>query len=309
MSTLLALLVACASPPAEEEVLDARLSAEDVPAAAADQLLWWGPDVEIQPYSDETWCLFGTWDQPDAALTAVDMWQSEYGHHIVLMGTTVSELDFPDGAVANCTDPDDAAMTSLEPLINPRSLNGEIYAETDLPEGMAFKLREGQRWVLQSHVINPYDTPMRAQDAVLLSFMPMEEVTTWTSMLAVNNESFSIPSMETASSTLTCELDQDYSMLFVLGHMHEWGDAIQFTHIRGEERTLLYDVPVWDPVMRDAPPIVGFGDAPLQLLAGDKLELTCTWTNDEDHALEFPYEMCTGVGMVYPALTPEICSR
>mgnify|MGYP003408685625 CR=1 FL=1 len=69
------------------------------------------------------YCLFGTYTGDDVGIHAFDTYQGETGHHIVLMGTTSSELDYPDGAVIDCTATDSLPMADLEPLILPTGGN------------------------------------------------------------------------------------------------------------------------------------------------------------------------------------------
>ena len=161
---LFALTLACSvagddSAAAGVDAVDARLEeGTDYPAPGADDVLWYTPELVIQPGEDILYCLFGTYTGDDIGIHAFDTYQSEIGHHIVLLGTSASELDFADGEVIDCTATNSLPMADLEPLILPTG--GSVgVGGTTLPDGYAVKLRHGQRWVIQGHWLNTTTTP------------------------------------------------------------------------------------------------------------------------------------------------------
>ena len=311
---LLALLAAC-SPVGvndekksdESDAVDLRLTEADVPALESHQEIWWGPDVEIEPYSDKMFCLFGTYEGDDVGLARIQFWQNAFGHHLQLFGTTTNVLDVADGEVVDCTDGNEA-MTSMEPLLIADSFNGHLLPEMQIPDGMAYKLRNGQRWVLQAHYVNTGGDTIRAMDPAVLDFMPVEDVETWVAPLVINHGDFEIPAQSEASSSYACNYDQDYNLLYLLGHMHEWGKNMSITVENGGNVDTVYEVDEWDVLFRDDPPVNGYADAPFVLSAGSTMQVDCTWNNDTDEPLGFPNEMCVAVAMAYPALTDTICS-
>lgn len=309
--TLLALL-ACAGTdvPAESTPapLDLRLVDGDYPETGDDAFEWWGPEVTVQPGEDVMWCLFGTYTGPDVGIHTFDIYQNAFGHHLQLMGTTASDLDYPDGTVMDCTATGSLPMADLEPLALPTGGNiGEI--ELALPEGMAVKLDEGQRWVIQAHYLNTSTDAFLAEDVAIVGTLAEDAVTTWAAPLVMNRQAFEVPPAEEASVTFDCAFEQDYTVLYMLGHMHEWGTAYKVEQLDDQgAASTVYEVPEWSAEYRDSPPVSSYADGEWVLPAGTPLRTTCSWFNDTDETLVFPHEMCATVGVVYPALTPDICS-
>lgn len=308
---LVTLLVGCASDPDDtasgDETVDMRLDPEAY-SVPADGERWLGPDVVIAPGTEKQYCLFGTWTGEDVGLYAYASHQAALGHHLVLLGTTASTRDYPDGALVDCTDTS-SIMTSFSPLITPEPVAQGETAIT-LPEGFAVKLREGQRWIVQAHYVNTTTTPVRVQDVLTLAWRPVGEVTTWAAALALNNESFRLAPQQETTSSVDCTFPQDLQVLYLTGHMHEHGRRFDFS--AGADASMLSPVVQmsdWKLEYRDNPPVTRFQPGELTLAANSLLRTTCTWFNDTDEALTFPAEMCTTAGMVYPALTTQICSQ
>jgi len=287
---------------------DMRLSEADLPALEPNQEIWWGPEVVVEPYSEVMHCLFGTYTGEDIGLASLQFWQGAYGHHLQLFGTSTNPLDIADGEVIDCTDSANESMTSLEPLLIADSFNGEVFEEMVIPDGMAYKLREGQRWVLQAHYVNTSDQRILVRDPAVLNFIEVDEVETWVAPLVINHGDFSIPAGEELTSSFECTYEEDYQLLYLLGHMHEWGTSMKLELTLDEQTETIYEIEEWDPVYRDDPPVNGYADDPFELKAGSSLKVTCTWENTLSETLGFPNEMCVGVTMAYPALTDSVCS-
>jgi hypothetical protein len=306
---LLALALFACSPdvPVEEDTtVDQRLDAADYPLEG-DGLTFVGPDLVIEPGVEKQYCMFGTYTGVDVGVRAYASHQSSIGHHFILMGTTAPASAYPDGTVVDCTDPTDL-MTSFDPLIVPEPVaQGETAIE--LPEGIAVKLRQDQRWILQAHYVNTLPDPVRVQDVATVGFVPEDEVTTWAAAFALNNESFSLPPQQETTLSFDCSFDADLDVLYLTGHMHEWGQAFRMEAGTGTDGlSEVLTIPEWEREYRDSPPLYRFEPGALRFAAGDTLRTTCTWFNDSDESLAFPKEMCTTAGMVYPSLTPIICS-
>lgn len=117
-----------------------------------------------------------------------------------------------------------------------------------------------------------------------------------------------VPPDEEHSLSFECAFEDDMKILFLGGHMHEYGTRFSLDHIKGDgSEELLYDIPEWDPYMRDAPPFDRYLEDPLAVAAGDRWRTNCTWFNTEDHELGFPSEMCVTFGMAYPARVAITC--
>lgn len=311
MITSLLLLAACGgsedsgSAPA---AVDLRLTEADLPELAENQMIWWGPDTVVEPYQDVMSCVYGTYEGEDVGLTDFAVYQAAFGHHLQLMGTTLSPVDAADGEVLDCTSTNSLPMSDLEPLMLPTSTNYSTV-DFDLPDGMAVKLDHGQRYVLQSHWINTSDEPVRLQDAAIFTTTPVDAVEQWAAPLIANRTEFELPPHQSTELAFDCTYDQDYRVLALLGHMHEHGSAFATDVVDLEGNVeRVYEIPEWDASYRDAPPQNWYADGEMVLRAGETLRTTCAWYNDTDAPLTFPGEMCVTVTVVYPSLTPVICS-
>ena len=313
---ILSLLVACATPPESSDspsetvdAVDVRILEGDWEPLSDQDLVFQGADVVIDPYADKMWCLVGTYTGPDVGLYRMKTFQGNFGHHFQTMGLSAGEDLYPDGELIDCSATGALPMVDLDPLMLPTEGNRGDQVNP-LPEGMAYKLRSGQRYVLQSHYVNTTDTPIRVQDLVVNATMPVEEVEVWTAPLAANGEQFLVPPGEEASYDFDCTFDQDYSFVYILGHMHEWGTKLSVDVTVDGIRETIHDVPEWDPSYRDAAPVTRFSESqPFTLKAGSTLTTHCAWYNDTAEDLGFPHEMCVTVGMVYPAMVADVCNK
>jgi len=313
----LLLLLACGTPDDDTSgttatgATDVRLDAQDLGDVPEGAELWYGPEVVIEPGQDAMWCLVGTYTGEDRGIREYVVYQNEFGHHLQLMGTTLSELDYPDGSTFDCTKSEDLPMAEMEPLILQTGSNNSDIAFT-LPEGMAVKLDEGQRWVMQAHYINYGTEPILARDIAYLETVPLEAVETWAAPMVENHQQFTLPPHEASSSSHDCVVDtpddQPVYLLYLLGHMHEWGTSFKTEFIRDGSVELAYEVPVWDAAYRDTPPTNAYAEGEVMLSEGDVIRTSCSWYNDTDTELGFPNEMCASVSVAYPSLTPIICS-
>lgn len=305
---MLIALFACSEAPSEAAApTDMRLQPGDYPAAGDGAFEWWGPEVTVEPGQDAMWCLVGTYSGDDVGIHTFDIYQNEFGHHLQLMGLTASELDYPDGTLLDCSQTGSLPMADLEPLALPTGGNiGDL--QLSLPEGMAVKLDDGQRWVMQAHYVNTGTEAFTAKDVAIVGTMPEDTVETWAAPMVMNRQTFEVPPGEEASVTFDCTFEQDYTVLYLLGHMHEWGSAYKVEQVDEGVASTVYEVPEWSAEYRDSPPVNTYEDGEWVLPAGTPMRTTCTWFNDTDEALSFPHEMCATVGVVYPATVPDICS-
>lgn len=316
--TLLLVLaaVACAKDPVDlttdsptVDAVDVRVTDADVGALGPDQLLWTGAEQVVQPGEDVMFCVFGTYTGPDVGLHDVHTYQGAHGHHFQLMGTTTPSFDAPDGTVVDCTSGSTGFdMASLEPIgvTNGGEVDGvEIGVSMPLPDGMAVELQSGQRYVLQSHYLNTTADPIRVQDKVVLTTLATDEVETWAAPVIFNRDDFEIPAHGTLETSFSCTAEADWNVLYMLGHMHEWGTSFSVRNV--DEDALVYDVPAWDPVYRDAPMINDYTRDTMTMSAGSTYETSCAWSNETDAPIAFPHEMCVTVSFVYPQKTTVIC--
>lgn len=287
---------------AADSTIDARLDPADVVPELTGGEFWQGPDVLIEPLAEVQYCAFGTYTGPDIGIHSFQSFQASVGHHLILLGTNASTVDYPDGAVVDCTKTNQM-MTTFEPLINAEP-TGAGSSFIELPEGMAVKLKNGQRWVVQAHYLNTTENRYRVQDVMDIGFMPLEDVTTPAAAFALTRTDLSLPAGEATHLDFDCAFPTDYTVLYLTGHMHEFGKVFSFAK-DGEE---VYTIDAWETSFRDQPPLKKFADGEFTFPANSVLNTSCDWFNDSDEALEFPAEMCATYGMLYPSLTPVVCS-
>ena len=305
----LALILGACTKPADDDVVDLRRA---FPEAPDDALVWEGPDYVIPAYTEKQWCWVDTYEGPTVGLHAQYSYQSQYGHHFVLAKTTALPSQLADGEVFDCTMPEDLAMTDLEPLMVGGTLAEgelEVSGELVLPDGMASKLESGTRLILQSHYVNVTPDDILVNDAIHFEVLEPDAVETWAAPYIHVQIDHPIPPQSEHTLEFECTWEEDVSLLFVGGHMHEWGTRFEtrMTTLDGEETTI-YAVEEWDPLMRDAPPYNEYGPGEFTVHRGDRFTTSCTWYNDTDDVLDFPTEMCVTFGMAYPSEVPIMCN-
>jgi hypothetical protein len=266
------------------------------------------PDYIIPAFSERAFCWFLSYTGEDVGISHQGTYQSDNGHHVVLMKTLADEDDFPDDSVFDCTDRATLPMTEMEPLIFGRGIDdGDGTSTIDLPEGMAASLRADTRLVVQSHYVNPTPEDILVRDAINLGLMPADEVQTWAAPFAHTAIEFSIAAGERGTVRFDCTWNQDATVLFLGGHMHERGAAFSLDWTHGETTESLYTVDPWLPEFRDGPPVNEYPGG-MSVAEGDVFTTSCTFDNTTDHDLEFPEEMCVTFGLAYESRVPLICA-
>ncbi len=290
------------------EVEDLRR--DDFPLPPEGGMQWITPDYVIPAFSEQMMCWVTTWEGETTGISGLYTYQSPLGHHVVVNLTNADPTALPDGSTFDCTKTEDLPMTELEPLMVGGVIGG---AENNnegavvLPEGMATRLASGSRLILQSHYVNATANDILVRDVVNVAFVPESEVDIWAAAFVHVQTDLAIPEGP-SSIDFKCTWEQDATLLFLGGHMHEWGASFstKYTPIGGEE-TVIYDIPAWDPLYRDAPPVNDYQAAPWVVFTGDSFTTHCAWDNDTGGVLEFPAEMCVTFGMFYPSQIPVVC--
>jgi hypothetical protein len=273
-----------------------------------DAVVFRSTPLVIEPYSETQYCLYLTWTGETSGITKQVTYQTDFGHHFVIASTSASEREFPDGTVIDCTEADASGMEDFEPF-----LVGGTLADANhrgllvLPDGMASRIREGQRLILQSHYVNTSADTIVVQDELQLEMIAEDAVEVWTAPWVHTEVDLDIqPGV--SSIDVTCTWEGDYTMLFLGGHMHEWGKQYAVTFDDGVDAPeTIYAIDDWEPDMRDAPLYTEYEPGELVVKEGDIFTTTCTWDNDTGGSLGFPQEMCATFGMAYPARAAIIC--
>lgn len=320
--------VACASEEAEEspspevtptpapEVVDLRMP---VPPAPENGLQFLTPDLIIPAGEDKQFCFVTTYNGPDVAINKAKHYQSEGGHHVVLLGTALSQEAYPDGTVFDCTAAN--SMADAEPIYIGGDDLEQSYGEDayflEYPSAeMATKLSSGTRIFVQAHYINTRSKATLVRDVVNLELVPMDSVKEWVSPVAHTSVEFSIPPTSEHEVKVECTWEDELPtrLLYLGGHLHEWGKYFYVDYIPAgsTEAERIYAVDEWLAEYRDRPIVNRYGayyDAEdFVVQQGDRFITTCGWYNDTDRALAFPNEMCVTFGSYYSAKTPWICA-
>jgi hypothetical protein len=309
----LPLLLVLGCPPVGEDAEDAPVDIRrDFPTPADGALVIASPDYTIPAGSERQMCTVTTYEGDDVGIIAQYNYQSVNGHHVTIFGTTETERNLPDGEVWDCTETEDLNMASMEPIIIGGSIEYDddgVINEFQLPEGFGAPLKNGQRIILQSHYLNVTEDPILVRDAAHFVLVPEEEITTWTAPYVNTVTDFTIPA-NTPEYTLSfdCGFEETYSLLYLGGHLHEWGESFKAERTTDGDTTVIYEVEEWEPVLRDSPTYVQFERDEFQLGPDDRVTTTCTWFNGSDEEIGFPQEMCVTFGMAYPTRVPVICA-
>lgn len=297
MPRLLALLLlsACVTPP-ESGPVDATV---EVPEAEDGRVIWEIPAFEIPPAQEIFMCFYGTWDGPTVGVNSLRVTHPELHHHHSLL-KEATENDPPDGTLLDCT----AASEQWPPratLFEQVGASPEPGEWVRLPDGVAFRLEEGQRWQADLHYVNTSTEPVLVNNVFDLGLVPIDEVEHIAGTFNMDVGDLQLPPDQETSLSFACEMPVEINVLSIGAHMHSLGQRFVVQHWRdGDDLGAVLDVTEWEPDFRFVPPGREFAPGELTLLPGDLLQPTCTWFNPFDEVVAFPEEMCTTFGVGYP---------
>jgi hypothetical protein len=199
--------------------------------------------------------------------------------------------------VRDCTRIED--MINLIPAISSVNFGLEKF-----PPGMAIRIPKGAQLVLQQHIVNTSENPIRVRDGMHLKLLPKEEVEILAGFYGISDVEFVLEPEEGVEREVSffCEAPRDMNLLLMGPHMHEWG--VRFNAKAGPVDSMreIINIDPWFAEYRDEPPVTEWGvDAPLALKKGDHIETTCVYNNTSGKDLEFPSEMCATYGYYFPA--------
>lgn len=300
---------------APADVVDLRRTFDPSPWDEASTYAFTTEPLMVPPFEERQLCIYTSWPEETSGITGQVAFQSQFGHHFIAASSKATQREIPDGTVVDCTETNSIGMESFEPFLTGGVVaSAETKGEFELPEGYATRVKADQRIVFQSHYVNTSPDPVVVQDHLQMHVVPEDDVETWAASFAFTEVDLDIPPGGEHTISFTCTWEDDYEVLFVGGHMHEWGKRYSVdatvTDTDQVDSPRIYEIPEWDPYMRDAPIYADFVKdlgQPLSVTAGDTFTTTCTWDNTEDEALGFPAEMCATFGMVYPAKAAVIC--
>jgi len=281
----------------EDDFLDLRVELPDAPDPE-DGALFEVPWMEVGPGEEKLFCLYGTYEGPTTGVNSLrPAYPSRFHHHGLLKRGTAD--DPPDGTIIDCTDVEE--QWPPRPTLFERVGGGPDPDEwINLPDGIAFRLEQGQRWMADVHYVNTGREPIVLNYGFLLGFVPLDDVRAIAGTFNMDAGGFSIPPGEAGSEEFGCAWHDDLTVLSLGGHMHGFGTSYEVTHEAGDERATVYDVPQWREIYRFEPPMTNFDDGALTVAEGDLFHTSCNWLNRTSAPLEYPEEMCTTFGVAYP---------
>jgi hypothetical protein len=244
-----------------------------------------GKTMVLQPGESGIWAEYVS-PPMDQAYDVVDVigHQGPGGHHAIMYASSETQ---PVGTVREWTNADQLSVRFLG------GSGGEGVGNIVLPEGLYFRVPQGNSLVLQTHYINTGDQPLEVTSFVDIKLEPASAEHT-VAGLFVNVEPDITVMPGEPSLTVTCELQEEMDIVMWANHMHEWGKSVVTTaELPGGETIEVKRDDLWDSEWVVNPNhTVRQLDNPLKLPAGTKLHTQCTWLNEGNAPIIFPDEMC-----------------
>jgi hypothetical protein len=185
------------------------------------------------------------------------------------------------------------------------SLNGK----GTLPDDVALKLEAKEVLILNFHMINATDHPIRACYKQNLHGIPDAQVKREAGQMFYFNSFITVPARQSATATMACPVMQDITLAEQVSHMHKRGIDYTATLLDadplegGNEMKMLYDGTAWDE------PVVRVNTPGLELKKGQWIKWSCGYENTEDSNIaqgqQTTDEMCMFLGIYWPR-SPEM---
>jgi hypothetical protein len=264
---------------------------------------------DVQPGGDVTYCQYvmAPLDH-DVDVLSVEGFQSAYGHHAVAMTYTPASGEEP-GSNLPCmgTEFTSGSGTTAPSGNSALSAGGFLGAvggpdskpTSFLPEGVAFRLKQGQGVLLNVHYLNTGSKVIDGNAVVDLKLADPDPSRKIASLLINFNGGFDLPPSTPTTSTIDCVAKSDVQIIGFSNHMHEFGTTALTQVLRADTGAVeeLHNDPAWTYDMQFNPTFSKWTvDAPFVLHAGDTFRTTCSWDNTTANSMKFPREMCVGVG-------------
>jgi len=290
-------------PPDGVDCVDHRVEFE---SASDGQYFIEVPTMVVPPGQEIFFCYYGTYEGPDAGVVGFRPGAAEgFLHHTLLK--RVDNDEFPDEHLMDCSAVE--LQWPPKPVLF-ESVGASASGWINLPDGIAFKLSSGQRWVADVHYVNTSPDTICMNTAYYLDLIPEAEVDSYAAAFNLDAGGFELQPGEESTESFSCEWEQDVSILSLAGHMHEHGRVFDILHhSEGASPESVYRVDEWQPDFQSGAPVSNFDFGEFEVLEGEALETVCTWFNESDHSLSYPDEMCTTFGVAYPLEDPLYCDN
>lgn len=229
--------------------------------------------------------------------TPDEIFVSEF-HPVIPLGTHHTVLTFaPPGAGADRTEDCDGFT------VGPRMIYGSGVGTDPLvfPEGVAVRIPAGSQLLLNLHLVNFDTTLISGTSAIQVRTVDAAAVVNEAEISLAGKDAGLIVAARTVSTqTGTCNVPADTTLFAIFPHMHQTAVHQKVTLLRGSDAPVIVmddDYTFDEQYYRLLAPGV-------QLLAGDQLEVECTYDNPGD-AMGFGEsttdEMCYAGIYVYQA--------
>lgn len=216
-------------------------------------------------------------------------------HHEVL---AIDPGTSPDG-VSDCG--------PLDPSWKPLFASGVGSPSLTMPKGIAFKVAAGSKVVLDLHLFNARpDNNITGNAAVDVVVADTNDGYQLAALPFIGPLNFTVPATGRSVSG-SCTVSNDTTFFAVFPHMHTTGQHIKITAGKTGSPTTVWDqdysfteqkfgqFPNWDTTQAQVP-----------LKKGDKISVTCTYTQDgvgKKFGDSTTDEMCFAISYVTPAIS------
>lgn len=169
-----------------------------------------------------------------------------------------------------------------------------------MPDGIGIQLKAGQQLVLNLHLFNFGDEPIRGLSGTLIQLIAADQVQHYAEGIEAGTVSLTIPPGGPHVQKGTCTMTRDVTLIAAGPHMHQMGVY---------ERAVAHSSLMGDVVLFDEP--YSFDEQSLELLPeqvpmkkGDTISVDCTYQNPTDKVVSFGEstleEMCFAGIYRYP---------
>ena len=245
---------------------------------------------EIPPNKEIYHCVRMTLPK-DISIGAVRALSPRGTHHTLL---TIAD----DTSMADGESPCDAGTNGTQEIAG----SGVGTNDFSLPDGVAITLKAGQQLLLNLHLFNTTDEPIRGTSGTLIKLLAADEVQHHAEGVLAGTVTLDLPPGAKTTQRGTCTVQDDVTLVAAAPHMHQLGTyqkAVAHSSVQG------------DVVLRDGPysfdeQLIYALPELIEMKTGDKIDVECTYENTTDQAVKFGNgslaEMCFTGLYWYPAM-------
>jgi hypothetical protein len=241
----------------------------------------------IAPHTEKYLCVRKTLDR-DVYINGFNALSPNGTHHTVV---TMGVPNQNDG-VTECD--------SFENHQNMLFGSGVGTNEFRFPEGIGVKVEAGKQILLNLHLFNVSDAEMTGTSGTLIKEISVDQMTEVAEAVLMGPVYLSIPPGEHDQSG-TCTVNDSASIFAIAPHMHQLGRHMTVT----AKRSTGEDVVFFDEDYDFEEQLIQTLDRPLQIGAGDKIEVSCSYMNHTGKTVGWGEssldEMCFAGIYKYPA--------